>query len=44
MPAQPVEARRREQPQRVPALAPCVADALVGVEDHEAEAVRLARW
>ena len=32
---QPVEARRREQAERVPALAPGVADPLVRVEDHE---------
>src|SRR3990172_6726620 len=35
---QPVVARRGEQQQRVPPLAPCVADAFVGVEDHEVDA------
>ena len=37
-PGQPVVARRGEQAQRVPAGAPRVADAVVGVEDHERQA------
>ena len=36
-PVEPVEARRGEQPQRVPPRSPGVADPLVGVEDDEAE-------
>ena len=35
MPGKPVVARRRVQPERVPALPPRVADALARVEDHE---------
>ena len=37
-PRQAVEAGRGEQAQRVPALAPGVPDARVGVQDHEGEA------
>ena len=39
MPGRPSKLRRREQPQRVPALAPGVADPLVRVEDHERPAL-----
>ena len=35
---EPVEAGRREQAERVPALPPGVADPLVGLEDHERRA------
>jgi hypothetical protein len=38
---QPIAARRRVQPQRVPAAAPAVADALSAVEDDELPALPL---
>jgi hypothetical protein len=37
-PIEAVELGRREQPQRVPPLTPRVADALVRVQDYEADA------
>ncbi len=40
-PGKPVVARRRVEPERVPALPPGIADALARVEDHERPAVLL---